>query len=134
MVKNKQEHYTGRGTSPRPVFCYSKPMSELYNRIYQTVQQIPSGRIASYGQVAQACGFFRGAQVVGWALKALPRETTVPWQRVVNKAGQISIINPKFPKSLQKELIESEGIKVIEKEGWWQVDENCWHQFPRLGQ
>ena len=101
-------------------------MTDLYRRIYQKVETIPKGKVACYGQVAKAIGMHRGAHIVGWALKALPKESLVPWQRIINQKGVISIINPKFPKSLQKTLLEEEGISVIEKDGFFQVEDPPW--------
>ena len=101
-----------------------------YQRIYQEVAKIPSGEISSYGRVAKAAGMFRGAQLVGWALKALPPDTNIPWQRVVNQRAVISIANPLFPQSLQKELLEKEGFEIIEQNGEYVVKLEKWFDFP----
>ena len=99
----------------------------LYDDIYAAVSTIPRGNIASYGDVAKACGMFRGARIVGWALGNLPADTTVPWHRVVNKQGVLSIVNPRIPKTLQKELLEAEGITIGEKEGFPIVLNPSWY-------
>ena len=98
----------------------------LYERIYEEVRRIPRGRVTSYGTIAKLAGFPRGAQMVGWALRAVPSGSDVPWQRVVNQKGQISIVNPKFPKTLQRSLLEEEGIKIQEENGWYVVDPAAW--------
>lgn len=95
----------------------NQKMTKLYHEIYQKVALIPKGHVASYSQVARACGISRGARLVGWALRALPVGTDIPWQRVVNQKGIISIVNPRVPASLQKTLLEEEGVEIIEKEG-----------------
>ncbi len=84
----------------------------LYFRIYNTVRKVPRGKVATYGQVAALCGSPRGAQVVGWALRTLKSGTNVPWQRVVNKEGMISIENMRTPKEQQAALLRAEGVEV----------------------
>jgi methylated-DNA-protein-cysteine methyltransferase-like protein len=101
-----------------------------YLKIYAAVEQIPTGKVTSYGEVASYVGLFRGARIVGWALKALPAESTIPWQRVVNKEGVITIINPHITQYVQKELLEKEGVPVFEDEGRWRVNKSVWWQFP----
>lgn len=101
----------------------------IYEQIYAKVAEIPAGEVASYGQVAKAAGFFRGAQMVGWALRNLPKDTHIPWQRVINYKRVISIVNPKFPKTLQRTLLEEEGLPIIEEDGYWKVGGDAWHQF-----
>jgi methylated-DNA-protein-cysteine methyltransferase-like protein len=62
-----------------------------YAAIYATVRRIPRGRVATYGQVAALTGGTVSARQVGYALHALPGSTRVPWHRVVNRAGRISL-------------------------------------------
>jgi methylated-DNA-protein-cysteine methyltransferase-like protein len=62
-----------------------------YQLIYGTVQQIPTGRVATYGQIAELAGLPRQARLVGYALNALPANTKVPWHRVINAQGRISL-------------------------------------------
>lgn len=102
----------------------------LYEQIYKVIDQIPYGKVASYGQVAEAAGLRRGAQVVGWALRTLPTESTTPWPRVVGKGGRITIINPKVTKTEQVERLRSEGIEVDQENGWYVVRGDVWHTFP----
>jgi len=84
--------------------------------IYNVVRRIPYGRVASYGQVAALAGMPRAAQVVGWSLGRLKPNTKLPWHRVVNKDGIITIENLSYPKEAQAALLESEGI-VVERHG-----------------
>lgn len=94
----------------------------LYFRIYTVVRQIPRGRVATYGQVARLAGAPRAAQVVGWALRTLKPTTKVPWQRVINKDGMISIENMSAPKELQVKLLREEGVVITEHDGNYWVD------------
>jgi methylated-DNA-protein-cysteine methyltransferase-like protein len=66
-------------------------VSPTYARIYAVVRSIPRGRVATYGQVARLAGLANGARQVGYALHALPEHTAVPWHRVVNARGAISL-------------------------------------------
>ncbi len=94
----------------------------LYFRIYSTVRRIPKGRVATYGQIAALCGSPRSARIVGWALRVLKPNTKVPWQRVINQVGMISIENTNTPKSLQADLLRAEGVEVTLRDGNYFVD------------
>jgi methylated-DNA-protein-cysteine methyltransferase-like protein len=87
----------------------------LFELIYRLVRRIPPGRVATYGQVARILGMPRGARTVGWALRALPQGSDVPWQRVVNARGSISFTPGSYAASVQQALLEEEG--VVFKEG-----------------
>lgn len=99
----------------------------LFFKIYNAVRRIPRGRVASYGQVAALIGSPRAAQVVGWALRSLNPSSSVPWQRVINRQGMISIENLQAPKELQAQLLRSEGVEVTERDG------NFWVDLERFG-
>ena len=80
--------------------------SDAYQRIYAVVRQIPRGKIASYGQVAELAGLEGHARQVGYALYATPDEVDVPWQRVVNASGACSTdLIPGNPPGLQRALL-----------------------------
>lgn len=64
---------------------------ELRQRILATVDSIPRGRVATYGQVAREAGLPRHARLVGRVLGELPSSARLPWHRVVNAAGKISL-------------------------------------------
>lgn len=65
--------------------------SAAYRRIYAVVRRIPRGRVATYGQVARLAGLANAARQVGYALHALGGGTALPWHRVINSAGRISL-------------------------------------------
>lgn len=65
--------------------------SDSYQRIYTIVSMIPKGRVATYGQVAELAGLPRQARLVGYALNCLPNGTRIPWHRVINSQGKISL-------------------------------------------
>lgn len=87
------------------------PDSGTYARIYAVVRRIPAGRVATYGQVAGLAGLGGHARQVGYALNALPDGTDVPWQRVINAQGRISIRAEPGADARQRQLLEAEGIR-----------------------
>ncbi|MBN1658995.1 MAG: methylated-DNA--[protein]-cysteine S-methyltransferase [Anaerolineae bacterium] len=82
----------------------------FFGRVYRVVRLVPRGRVATYGQIAQALGAPRAARTVGWALRALPDGSGVPWQRVVNARGTISLAQGAGGAEIQRLLLEEEGI------------------------
>jgi methylated-DNA-protein-cysteine methyltransferase-like protein len=80
------------------------------------VQTIPRGRVASYGDVAAALGHPLRARQVGTALSAMPaaRAGVVPWQRVVNTRGFLSIRGAFVGRDVQRALLLAEGVAVGE--------------------
>lgn len=83
-------------------------MSVLYDSIYELVRAVPRGRVVTYGQIANHLGTCNARQV-GYALSALKEGTDVPWYRVVNRKGEISLADPDG-QGIQKAILKSEGI------------------------
>ena len=80
--------------------------------IYAVVKEIPSGRIATYGQIAAIVSPGLPARIVGYALHGLPDGSDVPWQRVINSQGKISYAATRHEHdSLQQIILEQEGIQ-----------------------
>ncbi len=96
----------------RRVKARSPSPSGTYRRVWDVVERIPEGRVATYGQVAALAGFPRHARLAGYALHALPLGSRVPWHRVVNAKGEVS---PRRDGSghehLQRVLLRKEGIR-----------------------
>ena len=89
-------------------------MSEERNQIIWTVvAQIPKGKVATYGQIAELSGLARGARQVGYALKQLASDTKIPWHRVINSQGKISFPVGSEAFLRQKELLEKEEVLVL---------------------
>lgn len=86
-------------------------MNPLYRRVYRVVGRIPAGRVATYGVVARLAGRPGAARTVGWALSALPAESDVPWWRVINAAGRISLGDHRHGAVLQRGLLLREGVR-----------------------
>ncbi len=83
----------------------------FYESVYQIVRQIPRGKVMTYGQIAGLISTPRAARTVGFALRAAINQD-LPWQRVINSQGMISIINPLATKKLQAKLLSNDGIQV----------------------
>lgn len=81
----------------------------LYAVIYEVVNDIPAGKVATYGQIAQLIGLPRHARHVGIALSRLAADTTIPWHRVVNAQGKMHTKQGR-QQSFQQQRLEKEGI------------------------
>lgn len=96
-----------------------------FERVYEMVRRIPPGRVATYGQIARLLDWPRGARTVGWALRALKPGTGVPWYRVVNAQGRISIDDV----ALQRIRLEAEGV-VFDESGRIDLARYRWSPAP----
>jgi methylated-DNA-protein-cysteine methyltransferase-like protein len=116
----------------------------FFVRVYDVVRLIPSGKVATYGQVAEIVSHRGAARTVGWALRALREGTDVPWHRVINARGMISTSHHQDGEILQQVLLEQEGITFDDKgqtdmsihqwEGldWPEIEtlRQTWHKEP----
>ncbi|WP_053981644.1 MGMT family protein [Marinagarivorans algicola] len=78
--------------------------------VWQLLATIPSGRVITYGALAKLAGYPSHARYVGRILKNLPKQTTLPWHRVVNARGELSFAVDSQRYLRQKALLESEGV------------------------
>lgn len=85
----------------------------FFERVYAIVRQIPYGKVTSYGAIAKALGTARSARMVGWAMNASHHLEDVPAHRVVNRIGLLSGKHHFEGTNLMQQLLESEGIKVV---------------------
>ncbi len=81
-------------------------------KIFQVIFQIPKGKVSTYGQVAELAGLARAARLVGTTLKKLPKDSKLPWHRVINASGKISLPVDGGGKK-QKARLEAEGLAFI---------------------
>lgn len=86
----------------------------IFDKIYEIVNQIPKGKVATYGQVALMAGNPRWARVVGYALHVNPDPQHIPCHRVVNRMGKLSPAFAFGGENVQKDRLESEGVEVID--------------------
>ncbi len=78
--------------------------------VYALVRAIPRGKVLSYSRVAGLIDVPNGARAVGWVLRQLPDVSDVPWQRVINAKGYISIKGAVHDAADQRALLEAEGV------------------------
>jgi methylated-DNA-protein-cysteine methyltransferase-like protein len=91
------------------------PASDSYRRIYAVVRRVPRGRVATYGQVAAVAGLPRHARLVGYALNILAPDSDVPWHRIVNAKGGISLRGDGLGhEELQAQLLRREGVRLAD--------------------
>lgn len=85
---------------------------ERRRRIWQVVSSIPPGKVATYGQVARLADIGNGARAVGRTLRDLPRGSKLPWFRVINSQGRISL--PEGPAyQRQVDLLAADGVTLV---------------------
>ena len=102
-------------------------MTTTYERIYDVVRQIPSGRVATYGQVAELAGLIGKPRLVGYALYRVTDEMAVPWHRVINAKGKVSRSPVRNGTDyLQQALLEDEGI-IFNNKGKIELSTYRWH-------
>jgi len=97
-----------------------------FERIYEIVAQIPSGRVATYGQIARLAGNARMARTVGYALHSAPDWRNLPCHRVVNRFGQLSRVFESGGVNEQRILLELEGVSFSE-DGCVPLEEFIWY-------
>ena len=100
--------------------------STFDSRVYAVVALIPHGRLATYGQVSDWIAAYGCARQVGWALRRLSLPSEIPWQRVVNARGRISMsLSREGSDWMQRELLINEGIPV-DQEGCLPLQRFLW--------
>lgn len=86
----------------------------FFERVYTIARQIPHGKVTSYGAIAKVLGTARSARMVGWAMNAAHNLEDVPAHRVVNRKGLLTGKHHFEGTNLMQQLLESEGIVVID--------------------
>ena len=88
--------------------------NELHRQILEVIALIPYGKVATYGQIAKLAGLPKHARLVGYVLKHLDKSSEIPWYRVINSQGKISVIRiDKDGNNIQQSLLEQEGVYLI---------------------
>ena len=88
----------------------------VFNQIYNVVQKIPKGKVATYGTVARMAGNPRWSRVVGYALHVNPAPGIIPCHRVVNREGKTAATFAFGGGDIQRQMLEQEGV-VFESDG-----------------
>ncbi|MDH3619292.1 MAG: methylated-DNA--[protein]-cysteine S-methyltransferase [Gammaproteobacteria bacterium] len=102
-------------------------------RIWETIQDIPRGCVANYGQIAEIAGIPRGARQVGYALQHSPKDLELPWHRVITSSGKSAFDPDSRAFKTQRDRLTEEGVvmlngKVDMQKYRWQpdLDELLW--------
>ena len=98
----------------------------FFERVYEIARQIPYGKVTSYGAIAKILGSARSARMVGWAMNATGDREDVPAHRVVNRKGMLTGKHHFDGTNLMQQLLESEGIKVVDNQ-IVDFEKHLWH-------
>ena len=96
----------------------------FHERVVKFIKSIPRGKIATYGQIADYAGNPRAAREVAYILHSSSEKEDLPWQRVINSKGRISL-RPGHGYELQKRLLEDEGV-IFDEEGRIDFNKFLW--------
>lgn len=88
--------------------------ADFYERVYRVVRQVPSGKVVSYGLIAQFLGSGRSARLVGYAMNASHGDDSIPAHRVVNRNGVLTGKHFFGGSTVMQDLLESEGLVVVD--------------------
>ena len=99
--------------------------NSFFAQVYEVVRRIPPGKVATYGQIARLLDKPRAARTVGWALHSIPEGSDVPWQRIINAKGIISLDARGPGGAIQRVLLEAEGI-VFDEQGRVDLQAHGW--------
>ena len=88
----------------------------FFERVYAIARQIPYGKVTSFGAIAKILGSARSARMVGWAMNASHGREDIPAHRVVNRIGLLSGKHHFDGTNLMQQLLESEGIVVVDNQ------------------
>ncbi len=104
--------------------------NSFFYKVYEVVKKIPTGRVTSYGAIAQYLGSGKSARVVGWAMNAAHNLPEVPAHRVVNRVGLLTGKHHFQGTNLMQQLLENEGVlieanKIVHfKKHFWDPNES----------
>lgn len=96
--------------------------------LYMTLNQVPTGKVISYGQLADLAGLGRAARWVGRILSQLPEDSSLPWHRVIAAGGRISLPVGSVSGDEQRARLRAEGITVqnnrvdMRRHGWRPIE------------
>src|SRR5580692_9029148 len=96
----------------------------FYARVYEIVEQIPEGKVTTYGAIAEVLGMKSSSRMIGQALGALPEGSDVPAQRVINRIGALSAAHHfggygRLRGMLKREGVTFKGELVDMKKHFW---------------
>ncbi|ASA54849.1 hypothetical protein BSQ33_03315 [Vibrio gazogenes] len=92
------------------MMAHSDDKQQFLAQVFTVIHQIPAGKVSTYGDVAKMAGYPGYARHVGKALGQLPKGSTLPWFRVINSKGEISLSGPDYER--QRAELVAEGIPI----------------------
>ena len=98
------------------IIVYNLNKSDFFQNVFDVTRLIPQGRVTSYGAIAEYLGSKQSSRMVGWAMNASHKLQDVPAHRVVNRNGVLTGKHHFQTADRMKELLEEEGLKVINDE------------------
>lgn len=105
--------------------------SAFVNRVYGIVAEIPSGKVATYGQIAEMAGDSSAARDVGSIMGHVPQGLDLPCHRVVNRTGKLAPDYAFGSQKRQRAMLEAEGITFL-RDGRINVERHQWREFEQL--
>ena len=103
----------------------------FFQKVYKVAEQIPYGKVTSYGAIAKYLGAARSARMVGWAMNVAGGIENVPAHRVVNKVGLLTGKHHFDGTNLMQQLLENEGVVVIDSQ-IQNLEKYFWDPFKEL--
>jgi methylated-DNA-protein-cysteine methyltransferase-like protein len=101
-----------------------RPDRDFTSEVIRLIKSIPKGKVATYGQIANLTGFYPSVRRVVWILHSSSKKEGLPWHRVVNRRGTISL-KPGAGYEKQKEMLKREGI-VFNERGRIDLERYLW--------
>lgn len=86
-------------------------MQPFTAEVIRIIQSIPEGKVMTYGQVAALAGSPRAARQVVRVLHSMSEKHALPWHRVVNKLGEITITQDE-QRLIQEIMLQDEGVEL----------------------
>jgi methylated-DNA-protein-cysteine methyltransferase-like protein len=118
-IKNKQRFtYLAKATPTGGFFLSLKVLKnkDFFQDVYDVVRLIPSGRVTSYGAIANYLGSKQGARMVGWAMNASHVLPDIPAHRVVNRVGLLSGKHHFDGPNAMEQRLQAEGIQIVQNQ------------------
>lgn len=127
VMEPRETRASQPGPDPSPEPASRSEATAFDRRVRALVARIPPGRLVTYGQIAELIGAWGHARQVGWALRRLQLNTAIPWHRVVNARGCISMTPSREGSDwIQRQRLLEEGIPVdpegrlpLRSHQWW---------------